>query len=29
MPCHVPSANLPFEIGMETDAPINADLTCA
>lgn len=29
MPCHVPVANLPFEMGIVTDAPIRADLMCA
>lgn len=29
MPCQVPVANLPFEIGMLTLAPMSDDLMCA
>ena len=29
IPCHVPKANLPAEIGTETLVPVNTDLICA
>ena len=29
MPCHVPVASFPFDIGMLTLAPMSEDLICA
>jgi hypothetical protein len=29
IPCHVPRANLPPDIGTETLVPVNTDLICA